>query len=277
MATTRFRSTSGRAGTCASGSRAFLQRLGQSETDLRLSAEIRRIECEPTAGELGALLREATLVKSLLPAHNRALRRKADAGVMTLREDGTPAFVPAAAYVPGMTTPAYGPFSSRRAMREALAALAHDHALCWRRLGLERRSGPCFSRQLKRCRGACEGAEPIDAHDARFRAALATLAIPAWPFDGPALVREASEDGERVDVHVVRDWAWLGTARDDAELYALLESPREPAFDVDVTKLPAPHLVETALGVRACRRGPFALLIAAPRTGSSASRSVSLS
>ena len=54
----------------------------RSETDLRLSAEIRRIEIEPTAGELGALLREATLVKLRMPAHNRALRRKADAGVM---------------------------------------------------------------------------------------------------------------------------------------------------------------------------------------------------
>jgi DNA polymerase-3 subunit epsilon len=50
----------------------------RSETDLRLSQEIRRIEFEETAGEFGALLREATLVKSLLPAHNRrcVARRK---------------------------------------------------------------------------------------------------------------------------------------------------------------------------------------------------------
>ena len=228
-----------------------------SETDLRLSAEIRRIECEPTAGELGALLREATLVKSLLPAHNRALRRKADAGVMTLREDGTPAFVPAAAFTPGATTPAYGPFSSRRAMREALAALAHDHALCWNRLGLEHRIGPCFSRQLKRCPGACDGGEPVENHDQRFRAALAPCAIPAWPFAGPALVRETSEDGERVDVHVVRDWAWLGTARDDAELFALLESPPRPMFDIDVTRL--------LLRTWAKRRSAFVPASVAPR------------
>ena len=52
----------------------------QRETDLRLSQEIRRIEFEETAGELGALLRESQLVKALLPAHNRALRRKADVG-----------------------------------------------------------------------------------------------------------------------------------------------------------------------------------------------------
>lgn len=208
-----------------------------SETDLRLSSEIRRIECEPTAGELGALLREATLVKSLLPAHNRALRRKADAGVMTLRDDGKPAFVPAAAFEPGITTPCYGPFASRRAMRDALAGLAHDHALCWIRLRLERRTGPCFSRQLKRCPGACDGGEAPHVHDARFRAALAPLAIPAWPFPGTALIREASEEGDRVEVHVVRHWAWLGSARDDDELSVLLESRAQPVFDIDVTKL----------------------------------------
>ena len=208
-----------------------------SETDLRLSAEIRRIECEPTAGELGALLREAQLVKALMPAHNRALRRKADAGVMTLNDEGRPSFVRADAFEPGVTSPAYGPFSSRRAMRATLATLAHDHALCLTRLGLERRAGPCFSRQLKRCRGACDGSETTHDHDRRLREALAPLSIPPWPFDGAALIREASEDGGRVDVHVVRDWAWLGTARDDGELGVLLEAPPRPAFDVDVTKL----------------------------------------
>jgi len=74
-------------------------------------------------------------------------------------------------------------------------------------------------------------------HDERLREALAPLAIPRWPFDGAALIREASDDGERVDVHVVRDWAWLGTARDEGELALLLEAPPRPAFDVDVTKL----------------------------------------
>jgi len=62
----------------------------RSETDQRLSAEIRRIEVQPTAGELGALLREALLVKTLMPAHNRALRRKSEAGVLRLDDDGAP-------------------------------------------------------------------------------------------------------------------------------------------------------------------------------------------
>jgi hypothetical protein len=60
----------------------------RSATDLRLSAEIQRIEFEETAGEIGALLREAALVKAMLPAHNHALRRKAESGVLEL--PGTP-------------------------------------------------------------------------------------------------------------------------------------------------------------------------------------------
>ena len=209
----------------------------QAETDARLSAEIRRIEVETTAGELGALLRESTLIKTLLPAHNRALRRKEDAGVMTLDDDGRPAFVRAVSVDPASVPGAYGPYSSRRAMRAALQALAAEHRLCWTRLGLERRDGPCFARQLRRCDGACEGVEPAAAHDLRVRAALAREAIPAWPWKGPALVREVSADGARVDVHVVRDWHWLGTARDEGELAALLEAPVRPAFDLDVCRL----------------------------------------
>jgi len=209
----------------------------QHETDARLSAEIRRIEFETTAGELGALLREAALVKSVLPAHNRALRRKEDAGVMTLGDDGRPSFV-RAADVEAPTLPgAWGPYSSRRAMRARLQSLAAEHRLCWTRLGLERRDGPCFARQLRRCEGACVGAEPATDHDARLRAALASEAIPAWPWNGPALVREASADGARVDVHVVRDWHWIGTARDEAELASLLETPTRPEFDLDVCRL----------------------------------------
>ena len=209
----------------------------QQESDARLSAEIRRIEVETTAGELGALLRESELVKTMLPAHNRALRRKQDAGVMTLDEDGRPAFVRAALVDPAGVPGAYGPYASRRAMRQRLQALAAEHRLCWTRLGLERRDGPCFARQLRRCEGACVGAEALDAHDARLREALGAEAIPAWPFRGPALVREASPEGGRVDVHVVRDWHWVGTARDDGELAALIEAPVRAEFDLDVCRL----------------------------------------
>src|SRR5512137_1714061 len=109
-----------------------------------------------------------------------------------------------------------------------LRSLAADHRLCWKALGLERRSGPCFARQVARCAGACVGAESAEDHHARLRAALEAHVIPAWPFAGLASIREASLVGGRIDVHVLKDWCWLGTASDDGELGQLVELPPRP-------------------------------------------------
>ena len=210
----------------------------RSETDLRLSQEIRRIEHESSAGELGALLRESVLVKTRLPAHNRALRRKREAGILRLREDGPPLFVAAAGVDADALAGGYGPFASRGSARAHLREVAAEHRLCWLRLGLERRpGGPCFARQVRRCSGVCVGEETPQTHDARLRSALAPHAIPTWPFAGFALIREASADGERIEVHIMRHWCWLGTARDEEELERLLEAPQRAEFDLDVTRL----------------------------------------
>ncbi len=210
----------------------------RSSTDARLSAEIRRIEFEETAGEIGALLRESALVKSLMPAHNHALRRKAESGVLELDDEpGVPRFIPAMAVEAGALAGRYGPFTSKRAAREALRHLAREHALCWSALGLERRAGPCFARQVRRCAGACVGEETMQAHHTRLRDALAPLAVPPWPFPGLAAIRERALLPERADVHVIRDWCWLGTARDDGDLGSMMEAPPRPVFDADIAKL----------------------------------------
>lgn len=208
----------------------------QRETDLRLSQEIRRIEFEETAGELGALLREAILVKQELPARNRALRRKEEAGVLVLADGGPPRYVIAADVGSASLSGAYGPFASRKAARDLLRTLAAENGLCWLRLGLETRaSGPCFQRQLRRCRGACVGAEAAAEHDLRLRLALVAQRVPPWPLAGIGLVEERSE--RRTEVHVLREWCWLATARDEAELADLLEAPPAPQFDIDVARL----------------------------------------
>ena len=210
----------------------------QRETDLRMSQEIRRIEFEETAGEVGALLRESQLVKTLLPAYNHALRRKAESGVLELPAvSAPPRYVTGDAIEPGTLAGHYGPFSSRRQARETLRSLADEHALCWTALGLEKRPGPCFARQLRRCAGACVGAESAEEHGARLVEALAAHTIPAWPAPGMAALREPAASGERVDVHVLRDWCWLGTARDDGELARIIEAPPRPVFDADIVKL----------------------------------------
>jgi DNA polymerase-3 subunit epsilon len=210
----------------------------RSESDHRMSNEIVRIEHERTAGELGALLREAQLVRTLMPAHNHRLRRCNDRVVLALDGDeAIPRYLRASAMDTAAVEGLYGPFASRAGARSMLRMLAAEHALCWTALGLERRHGPCFARQLRRCAGACVGAETRAAHDGRLRAALAAHAVKPWPYTGPIAVREADPVGDRVDVHVFDQWRWIGTAQDDFGLSSLLESsPREP-FDADVYRL----------------------------------------
>ena len=55
--------------------------------DMRLSQQLHRIEWRETAGEIGALLLEAQLVKDLQPIHNRTLRRQGDLCAWRLKED----------------------------------------------------------------------------------------------------------------------------------------------------------------------------------------------
>src|SRR5205823_4891819 len=47
----------------------------RSQKEMQLAREVRRIDWRRTAGELGALLAEARLVKELAPAYNRQLRK----------------------------------------------------------------------------------------------------------------------------------------------------------------------------------------------------------
>jgi len=220
----------------------------RSPNDLRLSSEVVRIEFEETAGELGALLRESQLVKSLFPTYNHRLRRRTDLIALGVAsEPSPPDYLRADVIEPQDLHGLYGPFSSRRAAREMLRDVAADAALCLRLLGLERRAGPCFARQVKKCAGACVGAETIEAHHERFRRALAPFALRRWPYDGIVSVQETSVTGERTDVHLFRDWCWLGTARDEGALQALLEAPPRDAFDLDVYRILCKRLPRLAV------------------------------
>jgi DNA polymerase-3 subunit epsilon len=215
----------------------------RSANDLRISTEITRIEYDETAGELGALLLESRQVKALLPAYNQRLRRRADmVAIHVAAEPSPPDYVHSEAIEPSKLDDLYGPFGSRRDAREALRGIAAAASLCWMALGLEKRDGPCFARQVRKCAGACVGAETPVAHHARLREALARHALRPWPYRGMIGVREASLTGEHVEVHVLRDWCWLGSARSDEELQSLLEYPPRVDFDLDIYRVLVKYL-----------------------------------
>ncbi len=203
-----------------------------SERGTRLSEELRRIEWIETAGELSALLLEAELVRTRMPSHNVRLRRRAEAVVLRIDDDAaTFACTPVSGLDGGDLDKLYGPFSSRRAARTAISALADEHALCLKTLGIERRrktdpaGTPCFAFQVRRCLGSCCGLEPPEFHRARLLAALGAYALPRWPFDGAVELVERDPDRGREARFVVDQW------RVDGE-----------AFDAEVLRIVRPYV-----------------------------------
>ena len=219
----------------------------RSANDQRLSTEITRIAVEETAGELGALLREAQLVKSALPLRNHRLRKNRQIVFIRLTDLSVPAeMVPFVDFDPGNATGMYGPFPAKPRAKALLQSLAADFELCWKALGVQQTEGACFARQLHRCRGACIGEESMMQHNLRLLDALSEHRFPAWPWKGPIAIRETHPDHGWERLYLVDHWCHLGTAGDEDELCALLESSRvnEISFDPDVYKLLRKYLAQ---------------------------------
>jgi DNA polymerase III subunit epsilon len=224
--------------------------------EMELAQQVKRIDWIETAGEIGALLKESALIKLLRPTHNRQLRKNDEACTWTLIDEGEgwlrPQLLALADIDSGVTSACYGLFKSSKEATNALRALAESHNLCDILLGLEKAKPgkPCFGHQLNRCKGACVGKEPYAKHTVRLITALVSLKLVAWPFAGPALVREGDE------VHLIEGWRYLGTAASDEELYALLDSS-PPPFDRDIYKILTKHVGKlTPLPLRAAVIAP---------------------
>lgn len=213
----------------------------RSAKEMSLAQQVRRIDWEETGGEIGALLREAHLIKTQHPTHNRQLRRQQELCTWQLVRDEAGTLSPRLAWTrdlaPGNREACYGLFGSQREAIDTLRGLAERYRLCPARLALEQvaRGRPCFSRQLNRCRGVCVGEESPLQHDIRLLEALTGLKLLAWPFSGPAVLVEG---GMR---HVIDDWRYLGRAENDAEVAELLANGR-PLFDRDTYKILSRHL-----------------------------------
>jgi DNA polymerase III subunit epsilon len=201
--------------------------------DIRLSQEMRRIEWLPTAGEFGALLLEAQLVKEKMPLHNVTLRRRDKLGFFELPESQSQPIWKLANAIEDArgdanATARFGPFSDKASARKWLMFAARDHALCDHAIGLStprHEAEPCFARQLGRCHGVCDGSETAQAHRERVLAAFAPLAMPAWPFNGTVVYEERDETNDRVDLLQFDQWcAVIGGERApfDGDVYRLL-------------------------------------------------------
>lgn len=201
----------------------------------RLAAAVHEVETWPTAGELGAQLKELALTRDLgASAATRALgwrwlRDALSGPVLALDE--------LAASDPADWHDVFGCFRGEREARTALQELARRHRLCASRLGLEHGGGPCQAVYLGRCEGVCVGKEEAPRHDLRLAAALAALRVRSWPYRGMAIVRESHEGTQRHETHVFDQWCHVGSARSEDALATLFENNPPRRFDADVFRI----------------------------------------
>jgi DNA polymerase-3 subunit epsilon len=208
--------------------------------DMHISRDIRRIEWIETAGDFGALIKEAQLVKRLAPLHNRRLRESKDTCTYHWNPaDGPklPALLGFSELDPDQLGHVYGTFRSRRAARDALRHIADEHGLCLIQLGLEKGSGPCFAHQLRKCRGVCVGRESELNHAMRVSMALSKIRLAPWPFKKRILVRERNAITGLTEMHMIDHWRYLGTYRSQMDLFDQYDTRHQPSFDVDTYKL----------------------------------------
>lgn len=170
-----------------------------------------RLDWIVTAGELGALLLEAQMIKAHQPLFNKRLRKNRQLCSLYLHEDKLD-IVYARDVDFSKHDALYGLYRHRSAALEYLKKIADRERLCHGLLGLEKlpHHRPCFRAALARCAGACCGKESKAQHHLRLVAALEKLKVVCWPWQGAVgLVEKAAH---QTQIHVVDNWFYLGSA-----------------------------------------------------------------
>lgn len=202
--------------------------------EARMLRQTRRISHIRTAGEIGALLLEASMIKQQQPLFNQKLRRSHQLCSLRL-ENGVPTIVYSKDVNFATSTDLYGLYRSRRSALDGLRQIADDNQLCYGALGLEKlKPGKaCFRAMLHQCAGVCRGDERKEAHQSRLLTSLEALKIACWPYPGAVGLVERFDD--ECQVHVIRNWCYLGSV---TELSAAKSLDTQAAgFDADGYKI----------------------------------------
>lgn len=219
----------------------------RSSTEMNISQQITNIETIPTAGELGALLQESKLIKTLLPLYNKRSRIKQELFAIKskVNKDGYKE-----AYIEPISTVSLdqtgigdkkndtflGFFRSRRQAKEYLSQISKKHLLCEKLLSLQKTKSSCFSYSLGRCKGACLGEDKPLLYNLRFITAFASSVIKPWPYKGPVIIEEKSIDGN-TEYFLIHKWCYLGNVVVDEYEVKKEEKIDKLVFDLDTYRI----------------------------------------
>lgn len=216
-----------------------------SSTEMALSQQVRSIKSLPTAGELGALLLESSLIKSMQPIYNRVLRQTQKLIVVKEKINKEGYYIHDILQVDGiditMMESIRGVFRSRKNAKEHLVKLAKEHNLCWKLIGVEKAKNECFAKRLEWCKGACTEEENPLSYNMRTTLAFSKLKIKKWLFDGPIGIVEVNPLSGMQEMHVIDKWCYLGSVKQIDGLDSH-EYSTDYNFDLDTYKILERHL-----------------------------------
>ncbi len=233
-----------------------------SSTEMRISQQIQSIETIITAGELGALIKEASLIKQMQPLYNRKLRHSRLMTVLKSKqtEDGylTIEMDTAGNIDINQLDSVLGVFRNKKSCKDFLVSIAKEYELCERLLGVDTTLKSCFGYRLGRCKGACLGKEKFPKYNIRFIEAFSKTKIVPWPFDGPAVIMEKNSDADLQEGFVIDKWCYLGSIKGAAS-DSLEKLEKDLCFDLDTYKILLQYLAsgKTLKNVKLLKSGSF--------------------
>lgn len=209
-----------------------------SATDMNISHEIKRIETIKTAGELGALFLESSLIKKLQPLYNRKLRLRRRLLILKKITDENGYDSVKLEELHSINTEeisqVLGIFKSKKQAKDMLFKLCKDHSLCQKLLTLEKTKSGCFGYRLGWCKGACVKKETPLSYNIKFLIAFSKTKLKNWPFQGPIFIEEFNALTDSKEFFLLDKWCFLGSIKDDSEVNSL---SRDYSFDYDTYKI----------------------------------------
>src|SRR3989344_1823460 len=201
-----------------------------SSREFNIKQQLQEIDTITTAGEFGALLTEAKLIKEMQPIYNRRLRLLKTIVVVTKTSDKKGFFVPLIEQVkqidPDTVDDVLAIFPTKKVAKEYLIRQAQKYGLCQKILALEKATGSCFAYKIEQCNGACVGKENHLAHNIRFIEALSEYKIKQWPFQRPIVITDYDPIDAKKEEYLVDKWCLISQESDelifDYDIYKIL-------------------------------------------------------
>jgi DNA polymerase III subunit epsilon len=214
--------------------------------EMSITQQVKRVEGIETSGELGALLLESNLIKTLSPIYNRMLRRRSElvlAKRFTNDEYHQIQLERSDSIDPLEYKNTLGVFKNLVQAKEFLKQACDEYKLCPKLVGLEKSKGVCFNSQIGKCWGACSGKDDILNYNKRLAKAFLKRRLRGWPFLGPVIIEEKRDDMEKHSF-VIDNWCLIADIKEeDGGTEVITHSP---AFDYDSYKIFLRYLSDRA-------------------------------